>query len=1846
MKRLLLLITFVSVFVLTDNVQAQKSKVVHPTKVTTAIYFDEIPSLKDLPPVDDQYYIDNWGKSVAEGAEHESEEAPNYSNWKDEGPDPVWQKENGWLQSPKALIQNFAGQSSPYLPSDCNGTVGPNHFMQTVNTTYAIWDKAGNQVVAPTAMNTLFSGVAGSGNNDGDPLILFDEQADKWVAIEFSLDAYLHGGTYDYMLFAVSQTNDPTGAWWRWSFIMNGLPDYEKVGIWHDGYYMGTNLGSTSSSGDDVYVFERSVMITGGANPQQVQFHNPNRPNNGFHCIMPLDADGAAPPSSSPGQFITINDDAWGGSDELWIYECNVDWTTPSNSTFSRTQQISVPAFDSQFNSWGTGDIAQSGTSQLVDAQPYVLMVRGQYKNFGTAQSIVCLHTVDVDGTNHAGERWYELEKTSQTDPTWSIRQSGTYAPDANSRWMGSIAINDNHEIAMGYSVSGSSMSPNIRYCGQSASGNASATGVMDIAESADLVSSPQSQGSSNRWGDYSLMTVDPTDGITFWYTDEYYNSGKKTRILSFTIGSSVLTAQFSGTPTSVDVGNSVTFTDASYGPNPITSWNWSFPGGTPSSYSGQNPPPITYNTVGTYNVTLTVGDGSSTDVETKTNYINVINCTVSSYPWSEGFENGGNIPDCWSNEYVTDTQDWAYQAGGHSGNPSGAHTGSYNAYLYNGSTTANVTKLVTPQLDMSGLSSATLTFWHTQALWSPDQDELRIYYKSSSGGSWTLLAEYTNNITSWTQETINLPGLSGDYYIAFEGTAKYGHGVCVDDVYVDGVAGGSPPVADFSADDVTPAVGQTVTFTDLSSDSPTSWSWSFSPATITYVGGTSSSSQNPQVTFDATGTYSVTLTATNAYGSDDEVKTNYITAGSSCPPVTSFPYTQDFDSWTTSSPAYQCTADGSVALQDCWTNVTGDDLDWDILSGATASGSTGPSSDHTSGSGNYLYTESSSCNSKTGYITSPVFDLSSFSSASLTFWYNMYGSTMGTMSVQISVDGGSTWSSDEWSLSGDQGSSWQLANVSLNSYLSANTVVRFTGFTGTSYTSDMAIDDITVNASSSGPVNDNCSGAIAINEVTDYPFNTSSATASGANLTCVYGSQVDLWYAYTATFTGDARFDLCGSGYDTGLGIWDACGGTQLACNDDDCGLQSGITMAVTSGTTYYVQVTGYSGATGSGDLTIRPVNDNCSGAIAINEVVDLPFNTSAATASGVQPSCGGSSTPPVDLWYAYTATITGNATFDLCGSSFDTRLTIWDACGGTQLACNDDDCGLQSSISMAVTSGTTYYVQVGGYNSNKGNGDLTIQVVVPGLWTGATSNDWGVGGNWDDSNVPLASTDVLIPSSPSGGNYPETNSGAGAECANLTIEAGAHLFIPSNNSLTVNGTLTNSAGTSGLIIESDATGTGSLIHNTAGVDATVERYLTDARWHFIGMPVSSAVAGVFHLPSGHSDIYLRTHIEASNTWDNWIVPVTTPLLLGRGYETWVGTPGGFSQPETIEFEGALNTGDYTTGTGGFYGLQYTTGHGLNMISNPYPSALEADIDTWSKSNIDNSVWIWSDSDGNYVYWNGTDGTNSNGWGTMTGGVIPEMQGFFVLANGANPSLTIPQSGRIHSNQAYYKDSYVPENTLRLEVTGNDYKDVAFVSFNESATGEYDNNLDVQKLFGLDEAPQLYSVIPNKLLSINSLPELTESKVVQLGFECGVNGQFTFTAGDIESFTAYTPIYLEDTKEGIIRKLNDNPVYTFNHSPLDDNNRFILHFGEVNGVGDISTGGIKVYSNKNTVYVQKPADFNGIVFIYDMLGQEIISRKANGEGLMTIPVTNGTGYYVVKVQSDNNLITQKVFIY
>jgi hypothetical protein len=562
-----------------------------------------------------------------------------------------------------------------------------------------------------------------------------------------------------------------------------------------------------------------------------------------------------------------------------------------------------------------------------------------------------------------------------------------------------------------------------------------------------------------------------------------------------------------------------------------------------------------------------------------------------------------------------------------------------------------------------------------------------------------------------------------------------------------------------------------------------------------------------------------------------------------------------------------------------------------------------------------------------------------------------------------------------------------------------------------------------------------------------------------------------------------------------------------------------------------------------------------------------------------------------------------------------------------------------------MNVTNGLTYFIMVAGYNGATGAGDLSITAVTPGLWTGNISTDWSYTNNWDDFAVPTGSVSVNIPTSPSGNRFPETNTGSGAVCNNITINSGAHLHIPSNNTLTVNGTLTNNAGEPGLRIESDVTGTGSLISSTTGVDAKVERFLTDWEWHFIGMPVESSLAGVFHLPSGHSDIYLREHIESTNTWGPYIVPVTYPLGQGKGYETWVGDPAGFHQDETILFNGKLNAGNYTTGTGNFCNLEYTSGHGLNLISNPYPSALQANINTWTKTNIAPKAWIWSPAFGNYVFWGSGDNYGNGNYGTMTGGIIPEMQAFFVEATGSNPSLTIPQSDRIHSSQAYYKDSEIPLNTLRFDGIGNGYQDAMFISFKELSTHGYDTDYDIEKLFGLDDAPQLYTEIPGKKLSINALPAMEENLVIPIGFECGVPSDFTITVSGIEGFDQNIEIFLEDLKEGIIHNLIINPDYSFVSDPLDESSRFLLHFGNPNAIGENSANSVRIYANENLVHILNPMMENLDIEVYDVVGRQVTMKHLNGETKVEILVTSGTGYYLVKVLTGDKIVTQKVFI-
>jgi hypothetical protein len=541
---------------ITSLLSAQ-DKPVSPTYIGVGVFHGLSQPLRDLPALTAEEYE----KMETDAMKPRNEELqvrlyPYAETALPKGNDPVWQNEEGKTSALKAAIISFDGQSSPYFPPDDNGTVGPNHYMQTINSVYAIYSKAGALLAGPSNLNLLFGNVTGATCNDGDPIILYDEMADRWLVVEFSIC-----GANDYMLVAVSQTNDPTGSWYRYSFDVDDMPDYEKIGVWQDGYYMATN--NSAAGKKDIYVMERNKMLT-GLTAQMIGFDNPWRPTtiDGFMCVPPVDGDGPAAPAGSPGLFVTINDDAIaGGADQLWIYELTANWTTPASSTFNRVQQLSVPAFVSDFGAnWD--NIKQQGTTRELDAIPQVIMNAPQYRNFGSYQTLVCCHTVDVDNTDHAGIRWYELRKTTGT---WSLRQSGTYAPDIHSRWMGSIRLNGQSELGLGYSISSTTLYPGIRYTGQSASAYAAGAGTLDLAEQT-VVTGAYAQTSYNRWGDYAGISIDPMDDKTFWFTTEYIGAAqaRKTRIFNFQVGSAPaqpdLVAQGqSVTPTSVQDGQTTT---------------------------------------------------------------------------------------------------------------------------------------------------------------------------------------------------------------------------------------------------------------------------------------------------------------------------------------------------------------------------------------------------------------------------------------------------------------------------------------------------------------------------------------------------------------------------------------------------------------------------------------------------------------------------------------------------------------------------------------------------------------------------------------------------------------------------------------------------------------------------------------------------------------------------------------------------------------------------------------------------------------------------------------------------------------------------------------------------------------------------------------------------------------------------------------------------------------------------------------------------------------------------------------------------------------------------------------
>jgi hypothetical protein len=465
-------------------------------------------------------------------------------------------QESGGEPATPTFGPNFEGVNNVngVLPPDTVGDIGPNHYVQMVNLSFAVWDRAGNKLYGPVSNKTLWQGFGGpcETENDGDPIVLYDELADRWMMSQFALPNFPSGPFYQ--CIAVSQSPDPLGAWHRYQFAISQskLNDYPKFGVWPDGYYMAVNqfkcsLVSCSWGGQGVVVFERDKMLAGL--PAQMVYFDLFNVDSNLGGMLPSDLDGPAPPAAAPNYFIEVDDNAWGYSpDQLQIWKFATNWSNPASSAFTKLASLGTAAFDSNMCGYSRNCIPQPGGTKL-DAISDRLMNRLQYRNFGSHQTLVTNHTVDATGSDRAGARWYELRNTGGG---WSIYQQGTFAPDTNHRWMASAAMNGAGDIALGYSVSSTIVSPSIWFTGR-LDGDLP-LGEMTQGEGTIINGSGYQQHSSGRWGDYSAMSVDPLDDCTFWYTQEYYASVGtapwRTRVGSFELAACGPTPTPTATPT------------------------------------------------------------------------------------------------------------------------------------------------------------------------------------------------------------------------------------------------------------------------------------------------------------------------------------------------------------------------------------------------------------------------------------------------------------------------------------------------------------------------------------------------------------------------------------------------------------------------------------------------------------------------------------------------------------------------------------------------------------------------------------------------------------------------------------------------------------------------------------------------------------------------------------------------------------------------------------------------------------------------------------------------------------------------------------------------------------------------------------------------------------------------------------------------------------------------------------------------------------------------------------------------------------------------------------------------
>jgi Carboxypeptidase regulatory-like domain/Domain of unknown function (DUF4214) len=453
------------------------------------------------------------------------------------------------MPTPSATFAGITSAQSACgcLPPDTDGDVGPNHYIQAVNSRFKIIDKTGTQLVAPTTYNSFFSALGpttpcGNNQNQGDAVVFYDHMANRWIISDFAHPSF--PGVSFYQCVGVSKTADPVaGGWWLYAIQVDPsnptfLGDYPKFGLWPDAYYYSVNLFSnnTTFNGVRVFALPRSAMIngTGAPNAGAVAFTITPANLGDKYSLQPASfRSGSPPPAGQPEYFLAVNSSATAGTVEnkVFAWRFHVDFTTPANSTFgtgaahTEDASITVNNFVDAFTSSGTAIVPQNGTVRLLDTLGDKIMANVVYQKLGAAESLYAVQTVNNNqgGTGPTAIRWYQFDVTGNTIPgTPAQQQTFNNAADGLWRFMPSIAVDGQGNMVVAYAVSSSTTEPAIAYAGRLAGDPPS---TLAQGEAVMQAGGGHQTSTSGRWGDYSATSLDPSDNCSFWHTNEYYSA-------------------------------------------------------------------------------------------------------------------------------------------------------------------------------------------------------------------------------------------------------------------------------------------------------------------------------------------------------------------------------------------------------------------------------------------------------------------------------------------------------------------------------------------------------------------------------------------------------------------------------------------------------------------------------------------------------------------------------------------------------------------------------------------------------------------------------------------------------------------------------------------------------------------------------------------------------------------------------------------------------------------------------------------------------------------------------------------------------------------------------------------------------------------------------------------------------------------------------------------------------------------------------------------------------------------------------------------------------------------------